>query len=315
MSPREALASIRIVLCVAKADGRFAPEEETAIAQILKTLPEGTFGTENPTIESLLAEDINLELELSHLSNPEVQNRTYEAALLVAQADGNVDETEAVVLEKIKPIQGEDTLIGQIIGETKDTILPGNIPAIHDPEQRAVEIQEDRLKYSILSALLGANPLPGVAIISDIAVIGIQVKLVRDIGQYFGHTVDASAAKSLIGSTAGAVGVRLALSNLSKFIPGWGSVVGAVSSFATTWAIGKMAETWFESDCKLDTSALKATYEDAWKEGRRSYDAEKERIAKAEAIHKEALKRLGEDLQAGRITRELYEEKVAELGK
>lgn len=313
-TPREALAGIRIVLCVAKADGRLADEEVTALEHLLKSLPEGVFGETLPSLQDLLAEQIDLDAELAILSTDEARNRVYEAARLVAGADGSVAESEAVVLEKIKPITGEDSLLGQIIGETKDTFLPSNIPAIHDPEQRAVEIQEDRLKYSILSAILGANPLPAVSLLTDLAVVGIQVKLVRDIGQYYGHKVDEAAARSLLSAVAGGTVARVALSSLAKFVPGWGSAFGAVSSFAATWAIGKVAEQWFESDCKLDTSALKATYEDAWKNGQKAYDAQKERVARAKELHTEAIRRLNEDLQAGRITQEDYKQKLTELG-
>lgn len=309
ISSREALAAIKVVLCVAKADGTFSPEEEAALAGIFALLPEN----ERPPLDQLLSEPVDLDAELALLASKELRDQVYAAALLVAKADGTVGEAEQVVLERIKPPAGEDSLIGQIIGETKETLLPVGIPAIHDPQLRAMEIEEDRMKYSILTAVLGANPIPGVAVLTDIVVVGLQVKLVRDIGQYYGHTADEKAIKSLIGGVAGSTAMRIAVSNLARLVPGWGSIVGAASAFASTWALGKAAERWFESGQQLDMAALKATYEDAWKEGRRQYDASKDKISQAQTANQAAIRQLQQDLQDKKITQEQYEQKLAAL--
>lgn len=308
---REALAGIRIALCVAKADGKLTAEEEAALQGLLSNFPED----ERPTLDSLLSEDISLEEELTHLSSDESRKRVADAARLIAGADGETSDAELALIERIVPFTGEPTLIGQILGEAKDTFLPSRIPTIHDPAQRSVEIQEDLLKFSILAAVLGANPLPAVAVVTDLAVVGLQVKLVRDVGQYFGHRIDNQAARSLLAAASGSVVLRIALSNLARFIPGWGSVASAAAAFASTWALGKVAERWFAQGGGLDPELLRATYEEAWKEGRRSYDAEKEKVEQAKRHHATALQRLQEDLSAGRITQEHYEEAVTSLGQ
>ncbi len=313
MSPesQEVLAAVRIVLSVAKADGLISPTEEQSLRDVLLALPE----EERPTLDELLGTEIDLEAELERLQSEGMRDRVYQVARLVAEADGKASEAELVILERIKPWEGEDSLIGQVIGETTDTLLPSRIPAIHDPEQRAVEIQEDRMKFAVLAAALGANPLPAVSLITDIAVVGLQVKLVRDIGQYYGHRLDEQAARSLLASFVGSTVLRVALSNLAKFLPGWGSVAGAATSFAATWAIGKVAEAWFDSNCTLDPDVLRETYQAAWREGQRSYDVDKERINEQKAQHEAILRRKEEDLRAGRITEEEYHAQVAKLGQ
>ena len=313
MSPesQEVLAAVRIVLSVAKADGLISPTEEQSLRDVLLALPE----EERPTLDELLGTEIDLEAELERLQSEGMRDRVYQVARLVAEADGKASEAELVILERIKPWEGEDSLIGQVIGETTDTLLPSRIPAIHDPEQRAVEIQEDRMKFAVLAAALGANPLPAVSLITDIAVVGLQVKLVRDIGQCYGHRLDEQAARSLLASFVGSTVLRVALSNLAKFLPGWGSVAGAATSFAATWAIGKVAEAWFDSNCTLDPDVLRETYQAAWREGQRSYDVDKERINEQKAQHEAILRRKEEDLRAGRITEEEYHAQVAKLGQ
>ena len=106
-------------------------------------------------------------------------------------------------------------------------MLPSSIQPVSDPVLRATEIKSDVLKYSVLSGALGAFPIPGLAIATDLAVVGLQVKLVRDIGQRWGHKVDKQAAASLLGGLGLGTGARIAVSNLAKLIPVWGSVVGA----------------------------------------------------------------------------------------
>ncbi len=307
---QEVLAAVRIVLSVAKADGVISPEEERSLQDVLFALPEEA----RPSLDTLLGTEIDLDAELERLQSEGMRDRVYQVARLIAEADGQATEEELVILERIKPLEGEDSLLGQVIGETQDTLLPSRIPAIHDPEQRAVEIQEDRMKFAVLAAALGANPLPAVSLITDIAVVGLQVKLVRDIGQYYGHRIDDQAARSLLASFVGSTVLRVALSNLAKFLPGWGSVAGAATSFAATWAIGKVAEAWFESNCTLDPDALRDTYQAAWKEGQRSYDVDQERINEQKAQHEAILRRHEEDLSAGRITEEDYHAQVAKLG-
>jgi uncharacterized protein (DUF697 family) len=206
----------------------------------------------------------------------------------------------------------QQTLLGRLFAETKDTVLLSNIKPIADPARRSAEIREDALKYAILSAILGAFPIPGVAIATDLAAVALQVKLVRDIGQYHGHKVDAKAAKTLLAGLGLGTGARIAVTNLVKLVPGWGSAVGAASSFAATYAVGRVMDGYFTRGAG-DTSSLKDEFKAAEKEGKKAYKESKDVISAKEAEAKAKLDALNAEYKAGAIDQATYEKRAAEL--
>jgi uncharacterized protein (DUF697 family) len=218
------------------------------------------------------------------------------------------------LLKKIVPNSGERTLLGQVFGETIDTLVPGRIVAEADPVKRDHEILEDIAKYSILAAVAGAMPVPGLGIIADVAVIGLQAKMVHDIGQYWGHTLDMPAIRAFMGSVVGSAGMRIAVNNLARFVPGWGSAFGAATSFGTTFALGKVAERYFASGRKLDQDELRSLFEGAKYEAQERFDTEEVRIEAARAEHGETLATLNEKLAHGEITRAGYDAEIAKIG-
>lgn len=307
---QKALAGVRALVCVARADGRLDPDERTALERALAELDLPA--EDKPTVDELVGAPISLDEQLD-LLDEDARRAVHDAGWVLAHADGDATSAELAVLERIKPPEAEGSLLQQVIGETKDTLLPGHVPAIHDPEQRAVEIQEDTMKYAVLAAVLGAMPIPGVGIVTDLAVVGLQVKLVRDIGLYWGHAVDEKAARSIMASVLGSVGVRVAINNLARFVPGWGSLMAAVTSFATTVAVGKMANAYFESGGTMNADALRATYEAGLAEGKEAYAAHEADVAGARAAKADRIAHLNDDLKAGRIDRAQYEREVAAL--
>ncbi len=309
----EALATVRILVHVAKADGTIAPEERAAIAAALEgvKLPAGT------TINSLIDAPGDLDAQLKSVATPDAKQGVYNAAYGMVNADGKATPEEKALLERIRsglgiPVE-HSNLLGRVFSEAKDTVLPSDIHAIHDAAQRAKEITEDTRKYAIFSAILGAFPIPGVAIATDLAVVGIQIKLIRDIGQYHGHHVTKEAAKSLLLGVGVGTGARIAVTNVVKLVPGWGSAVGAVTSYAATWAIGRMADNYFGSGGKADMDTLKSVFKSAEAEGKKAYESDKAAIEAKKKADKAKIEALNADLKAGKISQAEYEAKVAAL--
>src|SRR5688572_25406697 len=168
---RNSLAKFRILVAVARADGRLDPSEHTALASAL--------GPHADLLPRLLAEDVDVEEELLLLAEDD-RRRVYQSAFALAYADGEASYTEVTLLKRILPNQGERSLVGQVLGETIDTLVPGRIVPVADPATRDTEILEDIFKYSVLSAVAGAMPVPGVAIVADLAVVALQTKMVHD---------------------------------------------------------------------------------------------------------------------------------------
>ena len=310
---QESLATLELLVAIARADGVIDPAEREALesAFSVATLPTGT------TLATLLEAPIAVDAILARIKSPEGRERAFEAAFALAKADGTCVASEQAILDRASvawEISAEKvSLFDRLIGEARDTVLPSNIVAITDPTVRAAAIKEDTLKYCVLTAVLGAFPLPGVALITDFAVVGLQVKLVRDLGQYYGHTIDANAAKSLFASVGVGIGARMALSNIAKFVPGFGSAVGATTAFAATWAISKLGVAFFENDGKLDADLLKKVFSDAQKEGKDVYKTNKETVDARAAANQDALAALTTDRKDGKITEEEYQTRLTKL--
>jgi uncharacterized protein (DUF697 family)/uncharacterized tellurite resistance protein B-like protein len=318
MSGKETIAGVRVLVCVAKADGVVHEEERKALAASLEgaPLPLGM------TLETLLAESIDLDAQLEHLVTPEAKDQVFKSACSLAYADGACSPEEQKMLDHLQARLGipreQSSVVARIFAEARDTVLPSNIQPIADPARRAKEIADDTLKYSVLSALLGAFPVPGLAIATDLAVVAVQVKLVRDVGQYYGHTVDVQAAKSLLYGLGLGSGARMAVANLAKVVPGWGSAFGGAAAFASTWGLGKVMDRFFASRPATEASPaqvgkLKEEFDAAQREGKLAYQQNRDSIAAREERDKEKLAALNADLAAGKIDQAEYERRVAAL--
>lgn len=241
----------------------------------------------------------------------------WQAMYAMAWADGECVPLEQVVLDHAQSVlqieEHKVTGLHRLVNEARDTVLPSSIDPIADPERRATEIKQDTLKYAVMSAVLGAFPVPGLAIITDLAVIGLQVKLVRDVGQYWGHKVDHAAAKSLLYGLGLGTGARLAVNNLAKLVPGWGSAVGATTSFVATYGLGKVANEYFKNGAKDDPKVLLNAFKSAQAEGKSQYDAHKGEIALKQQIEGARLAGLAEDVKDGRISQAEYQRQISEL--
>jgi uncharacterized protein (DUF697 family)/tellurite resistance protein len=312
ISEVEARATLRVLVAMAKADGTVHEDERAALDEAANAveLPSGI------AISAVLEETIDVDAELAKIQSVDARKEAYRSAYAMANADSVCSKEEQAILDRMKDALAisaeEQSLLKRLFAETKDTVLPSHIQAVADPAKRAREIREDTLKYAVLSAVLGAFPVPGLAIATDLAVVALQVKLVRDIGQYYGHTVDKKAAGSLLTGLGVGTGARIALGNIAKLLPGWGSVVGASTSFASTWALGKVIESYFERGAK-DVAGLGADFKAAQKEGKVAFKEQKAAIEAKQAEAKSELEQLNEARDAGDLSQSEYEAKVAAL--
>jgi uncharacterized protein (DUF697 family)/uncharacterized tellurite resistance protein B-like protein len=317
ISQTEAVASLKILAAVARADGTVHNDERRSLAAALEVLQ-----LETPLkIEDLLGSDdgIDVGAELKKLEAPEAREQVYRSAFFMAYADGSCTKEEQSLLDLIaaetgvtaEQRQGLERLF--VPAAQRTSLIPVKVKAIDNAEQRAATVQKDILKYAALSAVLGAFPIPGLAIATDLGVIALQVKMVRDIGQYWGHSVDRNAAKSMLYGMGLGTGARLAVNNLAKLLPGWGSAVGATTSFASTYALGKVIEKFFAADAKVDLAGLKDDFKAAEKEGKATYAERKDEVAAQGAENKETLAKLTTELKEGRITQEEMEQRLADM--
>lgn len=316
LTPQEALAGIKVLIFMARADGIFRAEEEQILLETCETLglpPE-------VSLLDLVREDIDLEAELAHITTPAAREQVYAAALALACADRNRSPEEREVLARIKNAFGsapaKTDLVQRFMDDTRNTLLPAEIAPISDPAERDKTIEQVIQNYAIFTAVLGAFPIPGVALVVDIAILTFQLKMIEEIGRYWGYTTNRKDAELLRDGMVGGMGVslfRIAVSNAAKLVPGWGSVVGASLSYASTWAFGKVANQYYASGGKLDPQALQAAFKQARREGEQKYRENQAEIAQKQQVYATQITELNEQLKQGAITQEQYQAKLAEL--
>lgn len=318
IAEKEALACLRILVAIARADGTVHNDERKSLAAALESLelPGGM------TVDTLLAEKPNVDEQLALVTSLDARDQLYRSAYFMAYADGACTKEEQAILDRIAEVTGVDpasrnSLAGLFVsgGEAVDAPRASVLDApaaIDDPIQRAVKVASHMIKYSAVTAVLGAFPIPGLSLATDLAVIALQLKMVRDIGAFYGQQVDAKRARSMLYSLGLGTGARLAVSNLAKFIPAWGSVFGAATSFASTYALGQIINKFFATGGD-EIEALKDEFELAKKEGKKVYEEQKDAIAESQRAVGPTLDSLASDLKAGKITQAEFDAKVAAL--
>lgn len=133
---------------------------------------------------------------------------------------------------------------------------------------KANEIIEQHILWSV-----GAGLLP-VPILDIAAVSGIQLDMLKQLARLYEISYSDSEGKAWLTALTGGLAAKIA-ANAIKLIPGIGSVVGGVSmavlSGASTYALGKVAVTHFQTSGTLagvNLESLKAVYAEEFEKGK-----------------------------------------------
>jgi hypothetical protein len=105
----------------------------------------------------------------------------------------------------------------------------------------------------------------------------------------------------------------MAVNNIVKLVPGWGSAFAAATSFASTFALGKVMDTYFVEGKKADSASLEKDFKAAQKDGQSAYAEHKGSIEALEDKQRARLEKLSNDLNEGKITLDAFERDVASL--
>lgn len=308
----EGLAGLRLLVCMARADGVLKPDERYAIEDALAgaDLPKGI------TVDSLLFEEHDpLELAKKIVSQ-DVREYSYASVFSVAYCDRELAEPEKKLLEMLRKEWG--------IAETDDGALKKALDIGSNPQNpdeslplttRGIETRKKDFdsiltRASILAGLTGAIPMP---LVPDLMVVPMQIKLVYDTAALFGKRASKETIQLMFETLGVGVGARIGISALCKLVPGLGSLVGAASSFASTYALGKVAYVYFEKEQSVSFEQLKDLYREEQARGKAEFQKQKGAIRDASRTHTQRLKSLASDLQQGKITQKEYEQKIDEL--
>lgn len=311
----EILASIRLLVCMAKADGKLLEEERAGLLQSLESLslPEGV------AIDSLLSEDLDPEELIAQITSETARESVYQAAYLMAHIDGNCSQEEQKLLDRLahafagfQPF-GQESWLENLENRAVRSSLTNQMQKISDSSQRIMEVDRVIMDSCFFNAVFGAFPFPGVAILLDLLIYWNQLTLVQTIGEGWGYTAQSEDLKKALFGSLAVTGARIAFSNFTKLIPVVGMVAGATAAYATTWAIGKVANQYYAEGGKMDQFKLQEALKLAKQEGESLYKQNADSIATRRKELEPKLEEITADLRAGKISPEDYQARVQKL--
>ena len=316
VNQQEVLASFKVLVSMAKADGKLLEEEFASLADTFEeiNLPEGI------TVDRLLnEEDEPIDTLLAQITSEIAQEMVYQSAYAMANIDGECSSEEKQLLDQIgvtftsSKLWGKQEWLETLERRAAKSSISEQVRQIDDPEKRATEVESATTDACFLNAVLGAFPIPGIAIAFDMLIYWNQLDLAQAIGQSWGYDRNRDDFRKAIFGSLGITGTRIAISNLAKLVPVFGMVVGATTAYASTWALGKVANEYFASGGEMDAFSIRQTFKQAKQEGKAIYKTKADEIAAKKKAIEPQVKLLNEELQAGSLTPEEYQEKLKNL--
>ncbi len=305
----EALAALRLLVCMAKADGVLHPDERQSLLDALKDipLPAGT------TLDDLLAEENDPRALARQITTQNMRDCAYASVYTMAYCDKVLAEPENKLLEMLRAAWNINAVEEKLLSDTLKANLPepAHSAGVTDEAQRRAEFDGLLKRYCLLTAITGAIPLP---ILPDLLVVPMQVKMVYDIASLFGQKTDKHTVQLMFETLGVGTGVRIATSALAKMVPGWGTVVGSASAFTSTFALAKVAWAYFETEGKASLESLKPLFREQQAAARDEFKKHEASLQEASREHSATLKQLANDLRSGKITQEEYAKRVDALG-
>jgi len=263
-----------ICVMAAFADGTKSEVERARIRAILDGLGGDALAG---VYQRVLLQQTTLEAEATRLRTAAARQLAYEMAVCVCDADGESVAAERAFLERLRVSLGLDGDAAVAVRVAADAMVTaGDVPPpTLAPSAPAVagapgEGAEGMIRnYAVLTGGLELLPQS----MASLAIIPLQMKMVYRIGAQHGAQLDRTQVTELLGALGvGLTGqviegfARKLLGGLLRKAGGkmagtvGATAVGAAGTFATTYAIGQVAQAYYGGGRRLDGGALKRLF-------------------------------------------------------
>jgi uncharacterized protein (DUF697 family)/tellurite resistance protein len=286
MNDQETRSILTIALMAAFADGLKDERERAAVKRVAEALgPEA--GLDLPGLyRDVLVAKPDLAQVAAAVQSDGARQLAYEMAVGICDADGAQGPAEREFLQKLAAALNINGAAAAAASAQADAVADAAFEPATGAAAAATaaaatgtvtgraslpdaEMDKMILNASITNAALELLPES----IASMAIIPLQVRLVYRIGKSYGYPMDSSHAKDFIAT----LGVGLTGQYLEQFGRkllggllggiggGLGRTVGRQAassgmSFATTYAIGRVAQRYYAGGRTLDSAMLKQTF-------------------------------------------------------
>lgn len=287
MNQQQTRSILTVALMAAFADGLKDERERESIRRLAETLgAEASLDLFAIYLDVLLAKP-QLATVVAPLDTPELRQYAYEMAVAIVAVDGTELQLESEFLARLAqalqlPVEQAQSSIdaanavNSAVAEVPDSgaqdasrVAPAGGTVLGKANVDEATIDKTILSASVTNGALELLPES----LASMAIIPLQLRLVYRIGKAYGYELDSSHAKDFIatlgvGLTSQYVeqfGRKLLGGLLGTVGGGLGRAIGRQSAssgltFATTYAIGRVAQRYYAGGRTLDAAALKTSF-------------------------------------------------------
>ena len=293
---------------MARADDRLRKAERNALAGAIEQLQL----PEKVTLQTLLVESMQIDELLPQIETPLAQDIVYQSAYTLAHIDGEYHPQEEQLLTKIEQAFPDrlfwkgKKLFNRLLEETGQASFATQVKYISNAAERDAAVEGRIVSWAAVSAIAGAFAIAEAQIAADLLVYLNQLHLIQEVGTLWGYgEQDTTHLRRAILGGLGNVGIRIALGNLTRLLPGFGPE-REVTDFTTTYAIGKAAHRYFSRGTVLEVEQLQQAFEAAKKAGKGVYEQHQDAIATRRAELEPQMQAIDRDREADRIPEDRY---------
>lgn len=274
MNEKEQRAALTLALMAAFADGNNSDGERAALQRAATSFGGGVDLTS--VYEEVLLRRPDIAAVAATFTTPQQKQLAYEMAVGICSADGATTPAEHDFLVRLAralglpegdaaAVESQASRMASVspASAALDGALVSAIPATGADTEKMI------LNYAILNGALELLPQS----LASMAIIPLQMRMVYRIGKSYGYELDSGHIKDLLAT----LGVGLTSQYLEQFgrklvggllgkiggglLGGLGSTgTGAAFSFATTWALGHVAQRYYAGGRTIDTAGLQQTF-------------------------------------------------------
>lgn len=277
MSPTEKEAILTVALLAAFADGGKNDTERAEFKRIAENLPDDTVQPAALYYRVLLKQ-VTLEPAVAPLHAPELRQLAYEMAVCICDADDLRNEAENRFLTDLRTRLRLDTQQSAAFERSADALAvepladaAGVPPVISTgaPAAANAEVEKMIQNYAILNGALELLPDS----LATMAIVPLQMKMVYRIGKRYGHELDRGHIKELLATAGVGLTSQVVEGYALKLLGGLLGKIGggmikslgkqaasSAMSFATTWALGKMAVQYYGGGRKLSAIEMRQLF-------------------------------------------------------
>ena len=305
MTTEEIRATLTICLRAAYADGDKHDREREQIRDVAQGLAGDQQVNLPGLYQDVLLRRVKLADVLPQLASTDSRQLAYEMAVCVCEADGNTSEKEQAFLADLRqslgqsptgfaaqagslaaaPLQVAPQAEAVPVAATAQPVphpasvdaVPGTAAQRRPGSIPAAEMDRKILNASILNGAIELLPEN----LSTLAIIPLQMRLVYQVGQSYGYELDTGHIKDLLAT----LGVGLTSQYLEQagrkllggllgkagkgILGGLGrQAVSSGMSFASTYALGHVANQYYAGGRTLSTQMLRDAYQHVMNDGR-----------------------------------------------